>query len=134
MYIIIDFCSGKKNNEYKTIKELINFTIFESMQLAPNSLLYLYSCVRVCHYKMHRISQSGQFVSKRNSLSLLVRMSHLSAPTNLPEEPVETKEDRQRQEDINVYIAMGVILLITALVVFLKISFQNLFLSSADGQ
>lgn len=61
-------------------------------------------------------------------------MSHLSAPTNLPEEPVETKEDRQRQEDINVYIAMGVILLITALVVFLKISFQNLFLSSGDGQ
>lgn len=61
-------------------------------------------------------------------------MSHSSAQNNLPEELVETKEDRQRQEDINVYIAMGVILLITALVVFLKISFQNLFLSSGDGQ
>ena len=61
-------------------------------------------------------------------------MSHSPAKTNLPEELVETKEDRQRQEDINVYIAMGVILLITALVVFLKISFQNLFLSSGDGQ
>ena len=61
-------------------------------------------------------------------------MSHSPAQTNLPEEIVETKEDRQRQEDINVYIAMGVILLITALVVFLKISFQNLFLSSGDGQ
>ena len=61
-------------------------------------------------------------------------MSHSPAHTNLPEELVETKEDRQRQEDINVYIAMGVILLITALVVFLKISFQNLFLSSGDGQ
>ena len=43
-------------------------------------------------------------------------------------EEVETKEDKQRQEDINVYIAWGLILLITALVVFLKISFQNIFL------
>ena len=61
-------------------------------------------------------------------------MTHSPAQTILPEELVETKEDRQRQEDINVYIAMGVILLITALVVFLKISFQNLFLSSENGQ
>ena len=63
-----------------------------------------------------------------------MRMTHSPAQTILPEELVETKEDRQRQEDINVYIAMGVILLITALVVFLKISFQNLFLSSENGQ
>ena len=49
----------------------------------------------------------------------------------IPEE-VGTKEDKQRREDINVYIAWGLILLITALVVFLKISFQNIFLSSDE--
>ena len=41
----------------------------------------------------------------------------------------ENKKNKQRQEDIHVYIAMGLILLITALVVFVKISFQNIFLT-----
>ena len=54
-------------------------------------------------------------------------LTHYIAP-----EETETKEDKQRKEDINVYIAWGVILLITALVVFLKISFQNIFLSDED--
>ena len=49
-------------------------------------------------------------------------------------EEVESKVDKQRQEDINVYVAWGVILLITALVVFLKISFQNIFLSSDEDK
>ena len=52
----------------------------------------------------------------------------LPATNTIAIEEVETKEDKQRQEDINVYIAWGLILLITALVVFLKISFQNIFL------
>jgi hypothetical protein len=52
----------------------------------------------------------------------------LPATNPIAIEEVETKEDKQRQEDINVYIAWGLILLITALVVFLKISFQNIFL------
>ena len=41
----------------------------------------------------------------------------------------ESKKNKQRQEDMHVYIAMGLILLITALVVFVKISFQNIFLT-----
>ena len=46
------------------------------------------------------------------------------------QEENESKEDKQRQEDINVYIAWGLILLITALVVFIKVSFQNIFLAN----
>ena len=51
---------------------------------------------------------------------------------NIAPQEIETKEDKQRKEDIKVYIAWGIILLITALVVFLKISFQNIFLSDEE--
>ena len=50
------------------------------------------------------------------------------------QEETESKEDKQRKEDINVYIAWGLILLITALVVFIKVSFQNLFLADDDNK
>ena len=49
------------------------------------------------------------------------------------QEETKTKEDKERQEDINVYIAWGLILLITVLVVFLKVSFQNIFLTDDEN-
>ena len=52
--------------------------------------------------------------------------------TNVQEES-QSKEDKERQEDINVYIAWGLILLITVMVVFLKVSFQNIFLTDDDN-
>ena len=52
--------------------------------------------------------------------------------TNVQEES-QSKEDKERQEDINVYIAWGLILLITVMVVFLKVSFQNIFLTDDNN-
>ena len=54
------------------------------------------------------------------------------AISSTAQEEAKSKEDQQRQEDINVYIAMGCILLITVLVVFVKVSFQNIFLTDDD--
>ena len=56
----------------------------------------------------------------------------LPAISSTAQEETKSKEDQQRQEDINVYIAMGCILLITVLVVFVKVSFQNIFLTDDD--
>ena len=56
----------------------------------------------------------------------------LPAISSTAPEETKSKEDQQRQEDINVYIAMGCILLITVLVVFVKVSFQNIFLTDDD--
>ena len=49
------------------------------------------------------------------------------------QEETKNKEDKERQEDINVYIAWGLILLITVLVVFIKVSFQNIFLTDDEN-
>ena len=54
------------------------------------------------------------------------------AISSTAQEETKSKEDQQRQEDINVYIAMGCILLITVLVVFIKVSFQNIFLTDDE--
>ena len=55
------------------------------------------------------------------------------AISSTAQEEAKSKENQQRQEDINVYIAMGCILLITVLVVFIKVSFQNIFLTDDDN-
>ena len=55
-------------------------------------------------------------------------MTHSPAHISLQEGIGESREDKKRNKDMNVYIAMGVILIIAFVVVFLKISFQALFL------
>ena len=54
------------------------------------------------------------------------------AISSTAQDETKSKEDQQRQEDINVYIALGCILLITVLVVFIKVSFQNIFLTDDE--
>ena len=61
-------------------------------------------------------------------IKFVTRMTHSPAHISLQEEIGESREDKKRNKDMNVYIAMGVILIIAFVVVFLKISFQALFL------
>ena len=61
-------------------------------------------------------------------------MTHSPAHISLQEELGESREDKKRNKDMNVYIAMGVILIIAFVVVFLKISFQALFLWNKDDE
>ena len=64
------------------------------------------------------------------SEAIVVASTAAAQPILGPEE-IENKVDKQRKNDLNVYIAMAVILLITALVVFVKISLENIFLADA---
>ena len=41
----------------------------------------------------------------------------------------ELKKYKQRRDDIRVYVAMGLILLIIALLILVKISFENFFIA-----
>ena len=61
-------------------------------------------------------------------------MTHSPAHISLQDELGESREDKKRNKDMNVYIAMGVILIIAFVVVFLKISFQALFLWNKDDE
>ena len=61
-------------------------------------------------------------------------MTDYPAHISLQEELGESREDKKRNKDMNVYIAMGVILIIAFVVVFLKISFQALFLWNKDDE
>ena len=61
-------------------------------------------------------------------------MTDSPAHISLQEELGESREDKKRNKDMNVYIAMGVILIIAFVVVFLKISFQALFLWNKDDE
>ena len=87
---------------------------------------------------MYRDSQRGTFLSRavlassgRNGMEE-TKKDLPPATSSTAQEETKSKEDQQRQEDINVYIAMGCILLITVLVVFVKVSSQNIFLTDDE--